>query len=362
LNSYGPNGSNHVTITFSIILLLKLELHPIPPEQPSIFLHTGIISTTRDIKEYTDSEEEWEEWRSAVTNEREGNPGQREDIEINAHIDECLSQDESGNPSGYVFTEKIIGHLSDEKSSPSDIEIESYEEEYPDESEFFGNHWEDEVSLNLREVSEFLYRLAESETEKSATPDRDESLFGLEVDSFVLDRSLIVGKEIIDTIRDIWERISIRIITVFPKTIDRNGKYKKYERGCHEVFYIPSPDEKHNDHDGRENEDRSEIRLEDEKEYNDHEIGHIGDEAVFQIAHLWLATLEKVGKIDNESKFHKLNRLQRKRQKRYIDPPSGSIVRHSDEENEHEWEESRYENMFGIFFENRIWSLDYHSK
>lgn len=114
-----------------------------------------------------------------------------------------MGEDEGSNPGSHVFPEEVIRHLGDEESPPSDIEIKSDEEEYSDEPKLFGNHREDEVSLNFGEVSEFLYRFTESEAEKSSAPDGDESLFGLEVDGFVLDRRLIVGEEVIDPVSDI---------------------------------------------------------------------------------------------------------------------------------------------------------------
>lgn len=206
--------------------------HSVPPEQSGIFLDTGIIGTARDIEEDTDSEEEREEGWSSITDEWERYTGQGEDIEIDAHIDKGLGEDESCDTCGHVFTEKVIGHLSDEESTPPDIEIESDEQEYPDESELLSDHREDEVSLDLGKIAKFLYRLAESETEKPTTPDGDETLLGLEVDGLVLDRRLVVGKEVVDSIRDVRERIPVRVIAVFPDPIDGDGKDEEYEGWC----------------------------------------------------------------------------------------------------------------------------------
>lgn len=334
----------------------------IPPEQSGILLDTGIISTAGDIEEDTDSEEEREEGWSSVTDEWECYTGQREDIEIDAHIDKGLGEDESCDTRGHVFAEEVIGHLRDEESTPPDIEVESDEEEYSDEPELFGNYREDEISFDLRKVSEFLYRLPKSETEKSPTPDSDKSLFGLEVDGFILDRRLIISEEVIDSISDIWEWSPIWIIFMFPEAINRNRKNKEYQSRCHKVLHIPPSYKEHNDHDGGEDENRTKVRLEDEKEDHENKVRHIWDEAIFKITHLRLTTLEEVGEIDNESEFHKLNRLEWEWEKWDIDPSFCPIVRHSDEEHEHEREEAGDKNLLGIFFENRIRSLDYNGK
>lgn len=128
------------------------------------------------------------------------------------------------------------------------------------------------------------------------------------------------------------------------------------------MLHIPSSDEEHNDHDGREDEDGTEIRLEDEEENHENEVRHIRDEPILKITHLRLTSFEKVGEIDDESKFHKLDRLEGKWEKWHIDPSFCPIVRHSDEEHEHEREESGDKNLLGIFFENRVGSLDDHGK
>lgn len=273
-----------------------------------------------------------------------------------------MGENESSDPGSHVFPEEIISYLGDEETSPSDIEVKSDEEEYPDEPEFFGDHREDKVSLNFWEITKFLYRFPESETEKPATPDSDESLLSLEVNGLVLNCRLIVGKEVINPIGNVRERIPIRIVTMSPEAIDRNGENEKYERRCHKVFYIPPPDEEHDDHDGRKDENGTEVRLEDEEKNYENKVRHVWDETVLKIAHLRLATLEEVGKIDDESEFHKLDGLEWEGKKWHIDPSSGPIVRHSDKEHEYKREESSNENMFGIFFENRIRSLDYNGK
>lgn len=97
------------------------------------------------------------------------------------------------------------------------------------------------------------------------------------------------------------------------------------------MFHIPSTNKEHCYNQGGAYENGTEIRLEDEEEHDNPEIEHIREESIEKVRNLRMASFEKICKIDDESKLHELNRLEREWKKWNIDPSSRSIISGSDE-------------------------------
>lgn len=273
-----------------------------------------------------------------------------------------MREEQGGDPGSDVLPEWVLRGFGDEKSSPSYVEIERYEDEYPEESQFLRNHRKNEISFDFRQIAEFLDGFPESETEKPSAPDGDESLFGLEVDGFLLDGVFIVCKEIVHSVGYVRERVSIIRIAMLPEPVDGERKYRKNSERSQKMLGISSPNKEHGNHERRTDKDGTEVRLEHEESYDNPEDEHIREESVGEIGDLRAAFFEEIRKIDDQSELHEFDRLEGEGEEWYIDPSLGSVVRGSHEKHQYEGKDPYDKYLLGVFFKHGIRRLDHEGE
>ena len=138
-----------------------------------------IFYISRDVEEYSSSDEEGDQGRSSIAHEWKRDSCERNDIEIDTNIDKHLYEYKHRDTECCIFAEWILHSSCDCKSSKYNRCIESEEYNGSEESEFLHDHREYEIPLNFRKVSEFLDRFPETEPKKSSASNRKEPLFRL---------------------------------------------------------------------------------------------------------------------------------------------------------------------------------------
>ena len=134
---------------------------------------------TRNIEEYADSSHERYQWWPSITHEWKSHSGERYDIEIDADIYENLHQYKSSYASSEILAEGIFHEASYRKSTVGDREVSKEKKQCSEKPKLFDDHWEHKIPLYFWKVSEFLYRLSESETKKPTTSECDKPLLDL---------------------------------------------------------------------------------------------------------------------------------------------------------------------------------------
>ena len=110
----------------------------------------------RYVQENADRDEKRHERRASVAYERQRDSRKRNDVEVYPHVHERLHENPGYDSDGDVFRERIVHSSRDTESPVRYVTVAGDEEGYSNESELFGDHRENEVPLNFREISEFL--------------------------------------------------------------------------------------------------------------------------------------------------------------------------------------------------------------
>ena len=265
-----------------------------------------------------------------------------------------MHEDPRNDSDGDVFRERIVHSSRDTESPVRYVTVAGDEEGYPNESELFGDHRENEVPLHFREVSEFLNRFSKPQSEESPATDGDEPLLGLEIDRPVRYGGLVIGQKVIDAFGDVRERIALFPFGNFSKTV--NGRREKHENesGNENVFRISPSDEKHDDRYRSDKQYRTEVRLERQKKDDGSKKRHVRQVPSFEGRDFRAPPLQEIREIQDGSKFDEFHRLKRERKEGDVNPSLRAVVHDSDGEYDDKRNQSSEENMFRVFFKNRI--------
>lgn len=176
----------------------------------------------------------------------------------------------------------------------------------------------------------------------------------MKINRLVLYGTLVVREKIIDPLRNVG---NFGIRSDFSDKVDARSKNQSDERAYSQMFEIAPRNEKHPDGHGSNQQDGTEIRLQDKQDDNRHEQSHIRKESVREIRYHRFLALEIGGKIEDDAQFGKFDRLKGKREERHVDPPLGPIVRNPYEQDCHKQEQRTQKQLLRIFFKKRIWGF-----
>lgn len=306
-----------------------------------------------NVEKDSDGDEERHERRSSVTDERKGDAGKRDDVEIDSDVDERLNQYPRRNPGCHVFGKRIVHPAGDAEAPVRDVAVASDEHDDSEESEFLGDDGKDEVPLHFGEVSELLDRFAEPESEKPPASYGDKTLLGLEVDGLVGNRRLVVSEEVVDTFGNVGERVPFAVRRL-PQSVDGKSEEAEYEKGDQDVFGIASADEEHDDGDRGDEENGSEVRLHGEQEHDGSEKRHVRQVTAFERVYFRPSPFEEVREIQDRAKLDEFDGLKGKRKERNVDPSSRPVIDDPDEQDYDEGEEASEKDVLGILFKDRV--------
>lgn len=177
-----------------------------------------------DVEQDSRSDEEGHERRSTITDERKGNAGKGDDIEIDAHIDECLNENGGHYPYRDVSGERVVYSPGDPQPPVCDVHVTGHEYENPDESQFFRDYGKYEVALDLRKVAEFLNGFSKTETEETSTTNGYETLLSLKIDCSIRNGRLVIGQEIVDPIGNVRKTVARFPRSDFSKLVHRKSE------------------------------------------------------------------------------------------------------------------------------------------
>lgn len=311
---------------------------------------------TGNIQKYPDSDDERHERGSSVAYERQRNARKRNDIEVNPHVDERLYQYPRRYADRHVLREGVVDPSGYAVASVCDVAIARNEHHDPYESQFFGDYRKNEVPLHFRQVSEFLNRLSEAQSEETSTANGDKPLFGLEIDRLIGDGRLIVGQEIVDALGYVGKCIAFSFGSLAETVYGKGEKAENNER--HEdVLGIPPAREKHDDRNRDDKENGSEVRLHGEQEHDGSEERHVREVSPFERMDFRPSALEKIREVQYRSEFDEFDRLKRKRKEWNVYPSSRAVIDDSHEQYDHEGNQTAEENVFGVFLKDRIRGL-----
>ncbi len=272
----------------------------------------GVFTEAGNIeKDSRCNEERYKRW-STITHEGECYASEWNNIEIHSYVDEHLHEYEDRDTECGIFCEYIFHGTSNGDSSIHDCCIQRKEDTGTKKSKLLDNHWKYEVPLNFRKVAKFLNRFPESESKKSSTSDRKESLFCLIDFSIIIslfEEWLIGIEKVIDTFWNIVQWTSSRTCEFSKRIYGECSQYADKKRNK-EISTISTCNKIHGYHDGGYDENRSKIRLKSKEEKDREGNEKKWNKSLSKIRKLWSFFLDKISKKEDESNLSKFNRLQ----------------------------------------------------